>query len=168
MVWAQRIVDARPSDHILEIGCGTGTLAALLAESLTTGKVVAIDRSAPGIKKANEKYAALVKAGKLEFIHGHFPATPLPRAFDKIVAFNVSNVWSGEANKLEMIKKYLSPGAPLFLFQQPPAPEGGKSMARMKKQLTHHQFRIIDTQLKEFAPAPAFAIISTPQPMRPL
>ena len=56
-----------PSSRVLEIGCGPGAAARAVAERLTTGHVLAIDRSAKAIAQATAAGAAQVAAGRLRF-----------------------------------------------------------------------------------------------------
>src|SRR5277367_806312 len=63
------LLDAQPGERVLDLGCGTGTMAAQIAE---TGAIVTgTDRSAEMIRQAREKYPALkftvMDARELEF-----------------------------------------------------------------------------------------------------
>ena len=58
--WAVDYMNIGSADHILEIGCGAGLLAELIAERLQTGSITAIDRSASMIELAtnrNQRFA---------------------------------------------------------------------------------------------------------------
>jgi SAM-dependent methyltransferase len=62
------LVDALPlrSDmRVLEIGCGPGAAARAVAERLTTGYVLAIDRSATAVAQATAGSAELIADGRL-------------------------------------------------------------------------------------------------------
>lgn len=62
------IVDALPlAPHlrVLEIGCGPGAAARAVAARLTTGHVVAVDRSARAVAQARAGAAALIADGRL-------------------------------------------------------------------------------------------------------
>lgn len=65
------VVDALPlagERRVLEIGCGTGAAARAVAARLTTGQVVAIDRSAKAIAIAERTSGAEVASGRLRFV----------------------------------------------------------------------------------------------------
>ena len=66
-LWAVEMMNLKPSQRILEIGCGTGQMAALIASKLKSGKIIAIDRSAAMIKKAEKNNDLVIKNGKAEF-----------------------------------------------------------------------------------------------------
>ncbi len=62
------VVDAlplTPDARVLEIGCGTGAAARAVAARLTTGYVLAVDRSATAVAAARRTGAAEIAAGRL-------------------------------------------------------------------------------------------------------
>ena len=62
------IVDAlplRPDSRVIEIGCGPGAAACAVAARLSTGHVLAIDRSAAAVAQATAAGADLIAAGRL-------------------------------------------------------------------------------------------------------
>lgn len=77
----------RPDDRVLEIGCGHGVAATHVCERLTTGTLVAVDRSAKMIAAASERNA--------RFAHAEFLVRDLEdlqlgdRRFDLVFAIRV-------------------------------------------------------------------------------
>jgi cyclopropane fatty-acyl-phospholipid synthase-like methyltransferase len=59
----------RPHSRVLEIGCGPGAAARSVAARLTTGHIVAIDRSAAAIAQAEAAAANDIATGRLSFRH---------------------------------------------------------------------------------------------------
>ena len=55
----------RPDLRVLEIGCGPGGVARAVADRLTTGHVLAVDRSARAIALARAGSAAQLASGRL-------------------------------------------------------------------------------------------------------
>lgn len=55
----------RPESRVLEIGCGPGAAARAVAERLTSGHVLAIDRSASAVAQARAAGAEAIAAGRL-------------------------------------------------------------------------------------------------------
>jgi trans-aconitate methyltransferase len=56
-----------PHSVVLEIGCGPGVAARLVAQRLETGRILAIDRSARAIAAAQAGSAAEMASGRLLF-----------------------------------------------------------------------------------------------------
>jgi len=149
ILWAVEKLAPGPDDHLLEIGCGPGSAVALICEQLVGGRIMAIDRSATAISRANKRNAEHVAAGKavlqtvaLEQLQ---PAEVLGgrQRFDKVFAMNVNLFWvRSPAKELDLIKGLLGPGGALYLFYGyggPPA-EGKPSQnaSRIPDLLTEH------------------------------
>ena len=68
------IVDAlplRPESRVLEIGCGPGAAARAVAARLTTGHILAIDRSATAVARARAAAAELIAGGRMSVRRSH-------------------------------------------------------------------------------------------------
>ncbi len=63
--WAASLIQPEPDDQILEIGCGAGLLAELIAALLSAGMLMAIDSSASMIRKSEKRNQAAISNGKL-------------------------------------------------------------------------------------------------------
>lgn len=61
------VLPLRPDMRVLEIGCGPGVAARAISRLLTTGRIVAIDRSAKAIAQAVAGSAEELATGRLEF-----------------------------------------------------------------------------------------------------
>lgn len=120
--WALDVMEIAPSDHVLEIGCGNGTMASLLCERLTSGRLVAIDRSATMIARAEANNRHHITSGRAAFhtmsIDG-FDAHG--RHFDVVYAINVNVFWMEPTSGFGVIDSILAPEGSLFLFTQPPS-----------------------------------------------
>ncbi len=63
------VVDAlplRPDSRVLEIGCGPGAAARAVAARLTTGRILALDRSAAAIAQARAAAVHEIASGGME------------------------------------------------------------------------------------------------------
>jgi ubiquinone/menaquinone biosynthesis C-methylase UbiE len=161
--WAAGVVAPRPTDHVLEIGCGAGLLVEQLTRRLTTGTLTAVDRSAAMIRRATERNQAALAAGKATFRHGDFLRVPLPeRAYDKAVAFNVNFFWQDPAQELRRLKNVLVPQGLLFIFHQTPNGRDTEAAARIGDHLRRHSFLVQAVLYKDKPAAPPFCIITTP------
>jgi SAM-dependent methyltransferase len=66
------IVDAlplRPDSRVLEVGCGPGAAARAVAARLTSGHILAIDRSAAAVAQARAAAADLIAIGRMSVQH---------------------------------------------------------------------------------------------------
>jgi SAM-dependent methyltransferase len=116
----QRFQEFAPGvSSILELGCGTGQLAALLAEAGYC--VCGVDLSEEMLKRAVERQAQLSReaAGRLSFSHGNIQSIQLGQTFDAVISiFHVVSYQATQAalqSTLKTVKAHLNPGG-IFLF----------------------------------------------------
>ncbi len=119
------IVDAlpvTPRARVLEIGCGPGTAARAVAARLTTGHILAIDRSAKAIAQAEATSAVEIASGRMSVRHvaaQDFVLEPGEAPFDIVFAVRVGALDGRhpEAGRraLERIAEALAPGGRLFV-----------------------------------------------------
>jgi SAM-dependent methyltransferase len=128
VAWAVELVDPSPGDRILEIGCGPGVAAGLVADRLDGGRLVAIDRSATAVERTRVRNAEHVRAGRV-VVHqvelagfGGFGGF-----FDKAFAVNVNVFWTGEADpECGVLARVLRPGGVVHLvYGGPPGARAG-------------------------------------------
>jgi ubiquinone/menaquinone biosynthesis C-methylase UbiE len=122
--WAIEILSVKPSDKILELGCGTGIVAEMIGSILKDGHLTAIDRSGTMIDKAKKKNSKYIGEKKIIFRTvelAKFHARD--QVFDKIFAFNVNLFWTQTeiVAEAKVLRQYLTNGGRLYLFYQPPA-----------------------------------------------
>jgi ubiquinone/menaquinone biosynthesis C-methylase UbiE len=118
IAWGLSVLAAEPGDRILEIGCGPGVAAALVCERLTTGSLIAIDRSAVAVDRTLRRCAEHVDAGLLDVRQTPLAALELPPAsLDKAFAIDVNLFWVKQADQeLELLHRVLRPGGTLSLL----------------------------------------------------
>lgn len=117
----------RPDMAVLEIGCGPGVAAREIARMLTTGHILAIDRSAKAIGAAKAGSGPELDSGRLEFrqaaVEG-FALAPGEARFDLAFAMRVGAL-DGRHPELEQaalarLKAALKPEGLLFIDNRPP------------------------------------------------
>jgi SAM-dependent methyltransferase len=127
LVEAVRSIAVRPSDRLLELGCGRGVAAGLVGDALGDGGLLGIDRSDTAITAARERNRDAVTRGRLAFrrltVEDMNPAE-LGR-FDTVFAVNVNLFWTRPAqHELGLVAGLLRPGGHLWLFYDPPTMDG--------------------------------------------
>jgi tRNA A58 N-methylase Trm61 len=111
-----------PADRLLEIGCGSGATAAAVADRLTTGHLLAIDRAAGAVRRARRRTAAHRRAGRVDVRQLDITEDELPgESFDTVFAVNVSLFWLGApADLFDRISRLLVPGGTFHVFAERP------------------------------------------------
>ena len=116
--WAVEAVDPQPAEQILEIGCGPGAAAELICERLTTGHLLATDRSAVATTRTSERNPQHLEAGRLTVQQSALDELDLPKAsLDKAFCVNVNLFWVRRSDaELAILRHALRSGAPLFIL----------------------------------------------------
>ena len=162
LVWAVDTLDVKPSDRLLEVGCGHGVAASLVCARLEDGRLTAIDRSPQMIDMATRRNEEHVAAGRASF-----EAVELERAdfrgerFDKAFGVHVAALWrSGEA--LAKVREALAPGGALYVFNQLPGwsgPADGRGfVAQVAAALRDGGFQVGEPVFSELERSPVMCV----------
>ncbi|TCP42041.1 methyltransferase family protein [Tamaricihabitans halophyticus] len=111
-----------PEANVLEIGCGPGAAARAVAARLTSGRILAIDRSATAIAQAKISGLEEIASGRMSVRHiaaEDFVLEPGDAAFDiafavRVGALDGRHPAAGQV-VLERIAAVLAPGGRLFV-----------------------------------------------------
>ncbi|QYO67242.1 class I SAM-dependent methyltransferase [Leptolyngbya sp. 7M] len=162
--WAVGLINVKPNDRILEIGCGYGRAVSLVCEKLITGMITAIDRSSKMANAAKDANVQNIIAGRAEILHADLLSSDLPEAaFDKVFLFNINVFWMDPVAELNAIRRLLEPGGIFYLFHQPPPGHKAEEFAeKFKENLGKNRFDIKDIQFGNFASSDAVCITSQP------
>jgi ubiquinone/menaquinone biosynthesis C-methylase UbiE len=114
-------LDVQPDDAVLEIGCGHGVAVTLVCERLTTGSIVAVDRSPGMIAAARTRNAAAEAAGRARFIVADLESLDLGDArFDRILAVRVGLLHREPNRARELAERWLKPGGRMIVRYDTP------------------------------------------------
>jgi cyclopropane fatty-acyl-phospholipid synthase-like methyltransferase len=110
-------LDVQPGDRLLEIGCGHGVAVSLVCDRLTSGRIVAVDRSRKMVDAATERNRAWIDAGRAEIRLGRFQDIDFGgERFDKVFALHVRELATDDG--LAIARALLTPGGVVSLFNQ--------------------------------------------------
>jgi len=100
----------------LDVGCGTGTLASLVAQQDAARRVVGLDFSPVMIERLHEKIAAGPQPAKLEAVEGDAEHLPFePESFDVVTCCNSFHHYPHQAAVVAGFHRVLRPGGTLIL-----------------------------------------------------
>ena len=111
----------RPTDRVLEIGCGHGVAATMVCELLGTGRYTAVDRSATMVDAATRRNRRYVEEGRAEFLVGDLEDLQLgDRRFDLVFAVRVGLFHREPATARALVEPCLAEGGRLQVFFDTP------------------------------------------------
>lgn len=121
--WAVDLLDIRPTDRVIELGCGPGVALAALAGRANRGLVIGVDHSDVMIGQARRRNTAAVRAGRVRLIHAPVEGLEVTDApFDAALAVNTAGMWPDPTAQLREIGRLLRPGGRIALVSQPRCP----------------------------------------------
>jgi ubiquinone/menaquinone biosynthesis C-methylase UbiE len=159
IAWTLEMLAIAPADHVLEIGCGPGVGASVACEKLGKGGYIGVDRSDVAIKRATERNAKRIEAGRARFVKSPFADVDLAGArFDKIFAIRVNFFWQGGQRELPLIRKVLRPKGKVFITYEPPRPGMMPRTVRLVRENLEREGFAISEVLTEMRQSEMFCI----------
>jgi SAM-dependent methyltransferase len=130
--WALEVLDPGPAEDILEIGCGNGVAAAQVCARLSTGRLLANDRSAIAIRRTTERNAEHLQAGRLQVRQCGLHELDLPPdSLDAAFAINVNVFWTRRPTaELDRLTAALRPGGRVHLLYDAAGPSKGERVTK--------------------------------------
>jgi ubiquinone/menaquinone biosynthesis C-methylase UbiE len=87
-------MEIQGSERVLELGCGGGELLGMIADRISTGKVIGIDWSPLAIRFCKYKLRHFINQGKLDLVCQNAVQIPLPtNSIDCICTVNTVYFW---------------------------------------------------------------------------
>lgn len=161
--WAVAMLAAKASDSLLEVGCGRGVAVGLIAPTLASGRILALDRSATAIAAARERNEMWEVSGRAAFRH-----SPLRKLeddggrFDKIFSINVNLFWTDPRAELPVVRKLLKHNGSLYLFYEPPRAAYRSEIAeKVKNRISGGGFVLRKTIMREVQGSPLLCLIAS-------
>lgn len=112
----------KPTDRVLEIGCGQGVAGTYVCEQLTTGFYLGVDRSQKMIDAATRRNQHFIDEGKARFLLQELESLELgEQKFDKILAVRVRLFYSEPERARKLVEKYLAPHGVLKVVYDTPS-----------------------------------------------
>jgi cyclopropane fatty-acyl-phospholipid synthase-like methyltransferase len=101
-------LEIEPHHRLLEIGCGGGTAVAAVAEQLTSGHILAIDRSGAQVTRARQRNAEPIARGVAELRQVDLARLVVEdQCFDTVFALNVNLFLGSDLSPVEIIRRAL-------------------------------------------------------------
>jgi len=110
--WGQAVLDRLPlrgDELVLDLGCGTGRLTALLLERLPRGRAIGIDLSANMLATARREMHPDLRS-RIAFVHADVSALPLIGAADAIFSTATFHWVQDHARLFRSLFQALKPG----------------------------------------------------------
>lgn len=115
--WGLDLLDVRPYDRVMDIGCGGGAAIQYLAEQIPRIQLVGVDYSPVSVEKTKETNANLVASGQLKVIRASVSDLPcMSSGFDKIYGIETFYFWPDPVNDLKELRRVLKPGGKLMII----------------------------------------------------
>ncbi len=141
IAWAVELLELRPTDRVLEIGCGPGVAASLVVDRLTEGSMTAIDRSATAIARTRARNADHVGSGRLTLQQVTLAGFTSEHPFDKAFAVNVNVFWTtSAAPECRALRAVLAPSGVVHLVYAGPGDNDPRAVDRVAANLTREGF----------------------------
>jgi ubiquinone/menaquinone biosynthesis C-methylase UbiE len=108
------LMDLRPNDRVLDLGCGTGWASRRLARIATTGEVVGIDVADEMLRRAEQASAGIKN---VRYIWGSAESIPAEdNYFTKVLSVESFYYYADQGRALDELRRVLAPGGKLFIL----------------------------------------------------
>jgi cyclopropane fatty-acyl-phospholipid synthase-like methyltransferase len=120
MDWIIRQLDLQPHQHLLEVGCGSGRLLAVVASKLSNSFLAGIEPSIIRYRQASRRNAAYLQQETMQLHTGHLYDLPYPASYFHTIYGSGSHYsWKNLATECLRLSSLLRVGGRLVLLSQP-------------------------------------------------
>lgn len=164
--WVLSLLNPQPDDRVLDVGIGPGYSTRLIAERLSNGLVVGVDRAPLMIAAAQRRLARFMRARRATLMC--VDVLDLPRfdvTFDKVVSINTFQFHEKPADVLQLLHSRMTPGGLIAIAVQPsdrdPANPGSQRYAaQIAEQLEANGFSHAEAHFNaSLGPVPSVCVI---------
>jgi ubiquinone/menaquinone biosynthesis C-methylase UbiE len=108
------LMDIQPSDHILDLGCGTGWASRRMARVATKGEVVGLDVADEMLRRAEQTSSAFQN---IKYVWGSAEKIPAAdNSFSKVLSVESFYYYADQGKALDELHRVMAPGAKLFIL----------------------------------------------------
>lgn len=163
--WTVDLLDIRPEDRVLEVGCGPGLALAACAARATRGHVVGLDHSATMIAQARRRLGRMGLLDRADLVIAGIDAVPgLSGPFERIYSINVVQFLPDAAAFFTILFTALAPGGLAATTYMPrnrnPSRTDALSMAeKVRAAMTEAGFTDIRVEELPLEPVPAVCVL---------
>jgi ubiquinone/menaquinone biosynthesis C-methylase UbiE len=108
------LMDFRPSDRVLDLGCGTGWASRRMARAVPQGEVVGIDVADEMLSRAEQTSSGFKN---IRYVWGSAEKIPSgDNAFDKVLSVESFYYYADQGKALDELRRVMAPGGRLFIL----------------------------------------------------
>jgi protein-L-isoaspartate O-methyltransferase len=162
LVRAVQLLDLRPDDRVLEIGCGAGGAVSLVCARLKGGRMHAVDRSPSMAARARRRNADHLAGGKATIHTAALHEADFgAERFDVVFGIDVGLFRAHRAAEAAALRGVLAPGGSIHLFHHPPVPHRTRTLAdETAAVLRDEGFAVRAVRIIPLAPVPMACVVA--------
>ncbi len=108
------LMDLKPADRVLDLGCGTGWASRRLARVVTAGEVVGLDVADEMLRRAEQTSEGIKN---VRYVWGSAEKIPAAdNAFSKILSVESFYYYADQGKALDELLRVMAPGGKLFIL----------------------------------------------------
>lgn len=108
------LMDIRPEDRILDLGCGTGWASRRMARVAVAGDVVGLDVADEMLRRAERESSAF---RNVRYVWGSAEEIPeADNAFNKVLSVESFYYYADQGKALDELRRVMAPGAKLYIL----------------------------------------------------
>ncbi|WP_407066639.1 class I SAM-dependent methyltransferase [Eubacterium callanderi] len=117
--WALDKLDLKPTDKVLDVGCGGGAALKRLSGRIDGGKLYGIDYSEVSVEASKELNKADIESGKMEIHQGSVSKMPFEdNLFDAIITVESYYFWPDLEEDMREVFRVLKEGGTFMLIAE--------------------------------------------------